>query len=347
MLLRFGFVVLLCAYASIAFANPAPVIVTTLKTEPFAESIEAIGTLRANEAVTLSATVTKTINSIHFDDGQRVKANDILVQMTSDEELAQLAEAQSALAEAERQYHRVRQLEEANLANRSDLDQRRQLFESAQARERGIQARLRELRITAPFDGVVGLREISVGTLVRPGDTITTLDDDSVMKLDFSVPAVFISSLRPGLTVVARTRELSGAYFEGQIASIDSRIDPITRSIKVRAHLPNPQRHLRPGMLMTVTLQKELEPSLVLPEESLVQEGYKSYVYKLNPNSEFLTVIKQEVTTSSRRKGEVVVTSGLQEGDRVVTHGVMRLNHGSKINIRSEKSLSDALSHEG
>lgn len=345
MLLRCILFLATASVCSLALARgPAPVIVKTLAEEPFAPTIEALGTLRANEAVTLSATVTETIRAIHFQDGQRVQAGDVLVEMTSGEQHALLAEAQSQLDEARRQFERVESLVATNLANESLLDQRRQAYQSAQARLQATQSRLSDRLIVAPFDGVVGLRNISVGTLVRPGDTITTLDDDRMMKLDFSVPAVFLETVRPGAKVTAQSPELRDVEITSEVASVSSRIDPLTRSITARALLPNDDFKLRPGMLMTVRLQSSPTPSLMLPEEALVQEGFRSFVYRVNRNGDELTVTKQEVTTGGRRVGEVVIREGLEVGDTVVTHGVIRLNDGSRVRITAEQKGGETLS---
>lgn len=316
---------------------PAPVFVKTLSLEPFIETIEALGTLKANEGVTLSATVTETVSAVHFEDGQKVRAGDVLVEMTSDEEAALLDAAHALVDEAKRQYERVKSLAKTNLTTGSVLDERLQAYQSAKAQLAATQSRLADRRILAPFDGVIGLRNISVGELVKPGDTITTLDDISTMKLDMSVPAVFLGSIKPGTEVIAKTRELNGQPFVGVVTAMDSRIDPVTRSIVVRARIPNEGALLKPGMLMTVTLQKSANQRLLLPEEALVREGYKSFVYRINPGSSPLTVSKQEVQTGPRRPGEVVITAGLEPGDQVVTHGVMRLKDGSPVSVTAEE----------
>ena len=325
-------------------APPVPVFVKAASVEPFAEKIEALGTLRANEAASLSTTVTETITAIHFDDGQRVKTGNVLVEMTNTEEHAQLEEARSTLREAERQYQRIKGLVKSNLASQSLLDEQRAAFETAQAKLHATQSRLQDRLVVAPFDGVVGLRQVSVGALVTPGDIVTTLDDDSVMKLDMSVPAIFLDSLRPGLTVTALSTDLDGRQFEGRITSLDSRVDPVTRALTVRALIPNPQRDLKPGMLMTVILQKPPRDSLMIPEEALVQEGFNQYAFVVNTTTQPATVTKRKLTIGSRRPGTVVVTAGIAEGELVVTHGVMRLNQGTAVIITATQEGKETLS---
>ena len=338
-----------CAYLSlicvtaVAAPQPSPVITTTVQRQAFVESIEALGTLKANEAVTLSATVTETVSAVHFDDGQKVKKGDVLVEMTSDEEQALLAQAQAAANEAKNQYERVQSLAKTNVATASVLDERFQAYESTKAQLLAVQSRLQDRSIVAPFDGVVGLRNISVGTLVTPGDTITNLDDISTMKLDMSLPAVFLGTLKPGISIRAKTRDLNDQVFNGEITALDSRIDPNTRSIVVRALISNADGLLKPGMLMTVSLQKSATQSLILPEEALIQEGFKSFVYRVNEGTDPLTVSKQEVDTGPRHPGKVVILSGLNVGDRVVTHGVMRLSEGSTVTITGQQTGEESL----
>lgn len=346
MLPRLFLLLMACVLSAAVWANtrPAtPVITKTLQLEPFVDTLEALGTLKANEAVTLSATVTDIIRAVHFEDGQRVKAGDLLVEITDDEEHALLQEAKTAASEAQRQYERVKSLAKTNLATASLLDERRQAYDSAQAKLAATQSRLKDRVIIAPFDGVVGLRNISAGTLVTPGTTLTTLDDDSIMKLDISIPALYLDAVQTGLSITARTREREGAEFTGTVAAIDSRIDPLTRSVTVRALVANPERLLKPGMLMSVKLQKAQVMSLLLPEEALLQEGFRSFVFRVNKGSEPLSVSKHEVQTGVRRTGMVVVTAGLNPGDQVVTHGILRLRDGSPITLMAEQQGDESL----
>lgn len=224
-------------------APPHPaVIVAEAHLADFADRVESLGTLRANESVRLTVSVTEIASVIHFDDGDRVEAGKVLVEMTSAEEHALYAEAESTVAEARRQYRRVKSLEAQGTEAKSLLDQRRREWETAKARLAAIESRLQDRLIRAPFGGVVGLRDISPGALVEPGDLITTLDDDSVMKLDFSVPSIYLEALIPGLEVVARTRAYSEREFRGEVNSVASRVDPVTRAVVARAILPNPER---------------------------------------------------------------------------------------------------------
>ena len=331
--------------------GPAPVFVHQVGTQHISDRIEALGTLRANEAVTLTASVTETITAIHFTDGQRVRAGDVLVAMTNSEEQALLEEALSTLDEAERQYQRVQSLVANNLAPESLLDQRRREYETAKARLQGIRSRLQDRLIVAPFDGVVGLRDISVGALVTPGDRITTLDDDQVMKLDFSVPAAYLPVLKPGLDIVATASALNNARFSGSIASVDFRVDPITRSVLVRALLPNPERQLRPGILMSVDILKAPRDAIVIPEAAIISEARQHSVWVVaGPATGADAIIgstllpeKRQVILGARQPGSVEIISGLNAGEWIVTHGGLRIRPGGNVNVSAIHAADTSL----
>jgi membrane fusion protein (multidrug efflux system) len=320
-----------------------PVVLEKVELRRFEDRVEALGTLRANETVELTATVSETVTAIHFEDGQRVEANKILVEMTKAEEHAQLEEAMSTHAEAKRQYDRVRPLAARGAASQSLLDQRRREYETAKARLRAIESRLRDRLIIAPFSGVVGLRNISVGALIEPGDIITTLDDDSVMKLDFSVPAVHLASLKTGLPIEARAPAFRERKFTGTVSSINSRVDPSTRSITVRALLPNPDRLLKPGLLMSVELLKNPRDAWMIPEEALIPSGRENHVLVVDPSANPPIAQARKVTIGGRRPGEVEIRTGLQGGEFVVTHGTLRVRPGQEVSIIAVDSGDEPL----
>ncbi|WKZ56737.1 MAG: efflux RND transporter periplasmic adaptor subunit [Bdellovibrionota bacterium] len=312
-----------------------PVFVATARQDMFSDRIEALGTLRANESVTLTATVAETVRAIHFEDGQRVEKGQVLAEMTSAEEHALLEEARAESKEAALQFERLRPLMDRGAVPASTADERKRNLQTAEARLRAIESRLDDRLIVAPFAGKVGLRNISVGALVSPGDVITTLDDDSIMKLDFSVPSVFLSSLKPGLKIVARGRGTLKDAYEGTLSSIDSRIDQATRSVLVRAVLPNEERSLVPGLLMTVELVSNPRQALMIPEEALIALGKKSFVLRVLPQGEGSSVERREVVLGARRPGEVEIVGGLNAGDTVVVHGTMQARPGVPIRILS------------
>lgn len=326
---------LLCAslaWAGSALAAPPPVEVfaAVVEPKPFVDRIEALGTLRANESITLTATVTDTISALHFDDGDRVQAGAVLVEMNHTEEEALLQEARVTAAEAKRQYQRVKSLESSGTAAKSQLDERLREWEAAQARVSAIESRLADRMLRAPFAGVVGFRNVSLGSLVAPGDPITTLDDDSVMKLDMAVPAGFLSVLKPGLRVEAITSAYGDRVFRGEVASVGSRVDPVTRTVTVRARVPNPDRALRPGMLLQTVLLNNARQSLAVPEQALLAEGEKHFVLLVDEAGK---AVKRAIRTGTRRPGEVEVLEGLARGDKVVTEGAIKLRPGQTVKV--------------
>lgn len=327
-------------------APPPAVFVAEVRQVEFADTQEALGTLRANESILLTATVTETVSHIHFDDGDRVQSGQILLEMTSAEEHAQLEEARATVDEAKNQLRRVKSLAADGTAAKSLLDERKREWETARARFSAIVSRLEDRVLHAPFAGIVGLRNISVGALVKPGDVITTLDDDTIMKLDFSVSSVYLNMLQPGLTIVARTSAWPERDFRGEVKSVDSRIDPVTRSVMVRALLPNTDLKLKPGMLMQVDLLQNPRQILVIPEEALLPQGDKQFVLLVDTANEN-KVVRREVTIGSRRPGSVEIINGLTLGDKVITDGSLKVRPGQSVTIRAvedgTQSLSDIL----
>ena len=319
--------------AAAAPKPPTPVFVTEAKRATIEDRIEALGTLRARESVELTASVTEIVTAINFDDGDRVSPGHVLVEMTSDEEHALLEEARVTVDEARRQYERIKSLRKQQSASESQLDEQRRVWEANQARLTAIESRLADRLIRAPFAGIVGLRNISIGALVEPGDLITTLDDDSVMKLDFPVPAVYLSSLVTDMPVDAGTRAWQGREFQGKVKSINSRVDPVTRTVTVRALLPNPDHALRPGMLMRVELQSKPREAIVIPEECLVAQGQKQFVYVVDRADS--TAQRREVRIGTRRPGEVEIVEGLAVGELVITDGTLKVRPGNKVSIRA------------
>lgn len=323
--------------------GPIPVFVQQATSGEFVDRIEAIGTLRANETVEITATVTDTVTGVYFDDGARVGTGDTLLTMADDEERALLEEENAAAEEARRQLNRARSLVGQGTISRSVLDERQRAYDSAVARRRALQSRLEDRVITAPFDGVVGLRRISVGALVTPGDVITRIHNDSVMKLDFSVPSAFLAALAPGISIQAEARALDGMQFNGEISSLDNEIDPVTRSLIVRAVLPNEDGLLRPGLLMSVELLKNPRMATIIPEEALLPIARDTYVFVAVEGEEGTIAERRRIVPGARRPGEVEVLEGLAPGERVVTHGAMRLRPGQAILVRAEAQDNETL----
>lgn len=310
--------------------KPQPVMVQSVARTPWVDRIQALGTARANESVTLTAKTAETVARVNFSDGQSVEAGAVLVELTDRAEVAQLKEAQAAYVETEKQYDRLRGLVKQGTVTQSQVDQQLGARDSARARMEAIRVRLSDRVITAPFAGVLGFRTVSPGTLVQPGTVITTLDDVRTIKLDFSVPETFLAALAVGQHIEARSAAYPEQAFEGAVSSIDSRVDPITRAIVVRAELPNPKAQLKPGMLLSVELLNHPRESLAVPEVAVSALRERMFVYRVDDQS-----IAREVNVriGSRRSGEVEILDGLNEGDRIVTDGLVRMRDGTPVSV--------------
>lgn len=310
-----------------AAASAIPVITQTARMEPMGIEIEAVGTTQANESVQVTSKASNTITAIRFNEGEEVARGAILVEMDNAQARAALAEAEAALARSQSQYDRSRDLQSRQAMSMADLEQVQASLKGDTARLAAAQARLDDTVIRASFMGRTGFRHVSVGSFVTPGTVITTLDDTSVMKLNFTVPETYLFILRRGLPVTASATGLPDRKFNGVVTNMDSRVDPVTRSIVVRADLANPDGVLRQGMFMTVSLQGDVVPTLLVPEAAIVPERGHAYVFVVHDN----VVERREVRTGKRRPGDVEVVSGVAEHDRVVVDGTQNVRHGSVV----------------
>lgn len=310
-------------------AQQDTVAVTTalVVTRPLGMEIEAVGTARANESVDVTSKSSNIVTAIRFEEGDFVRRGSVLVELDSAEARASLAEAEAALADSESQFKRSRELYAQQALSVSQLDQIEATLKGNRARVNAASARIADTVIRAGFDGRTGFRRVSIGGLVNPGTVITTLDDTSVIKLDFTIPETYFYLLKRGLPVTALSVGLPDERFDGKVTNIDSRIDPATRSVIVRAEIPNRDGQLRPGMFMTVVLHGAVTPTLLIPEAAIVPEQGHTYVFVVEGN----IAARREVKAGRRRPGEVAIVSGLKEGERVVVDGTQNLQDGSRV----------------
>jgi len=319
------------------------VIVAQVENQIFKDKVEALGTLRANESVELMSTVTEHVKAIHFDDAQRIKKGTLLLEMRIEEELAALEEQTAILEEAKRQVKRYIPLISKGAVSRTNLDNAKLEVAKANARINAIKSRIEERRIVAPFDGLIGLRNISVGVMLGSGTPVAIIHDDSVMKLDFSLPSLFLSALKTGIKIKATADALPQKVFYGEISHIDNQIDPITRTIGVRALIDNADHTLKSGLLMQVTLETNVRQTLVIPEEAIIPEGEKNYVLLVVEKEKSKTVEKRLINTGAREPGKVEVLSGLQAKDLVVIQGTMKVKPGKPIMIQTIQKGDETL----
>jgi len=307
--------------------GPAVVMVQTAQLVTIEDRIEALGTAKANESVYITAHVTETIKSINFDDGMLVDKGRILVELSKFEESAELQDARSNLSEQEKQYKRAVELVKSGAATNSRLDTQTAALNSAKARVAGAEARINDRVIKAPFTGVLGLRQVSPGTLVQPGTPITTLDDIDLIKLDFAVPETYMAEIQTGLTIQATSSAYPGKVFDGVVKSVDTRVDPATRTITVRAELKNTDHLIRPGMLLKVELLRNPRERIMIPEQAVTSLQDKQFVYLIDAEGK---AQRTELTSGIRREGKIEVLSGINVGDTVVIEGSFKLRPGAE-----------------
>lgn len=337
--LLFGSIFAGSVFAQSQSDAPIAVIGATVGTSTWQDPVEALGTLKADESVTLSSTLTGTVGAINFEDGDNVEARQWLVQLDDEQTQAELRAAQALLDQRRSAFNRAQQLQDRNLGVRATLEDSAALVRQSEAEIDAIRARLADHRLRAPFAGTVGLRDVSVGALVTPGTELVTLDKLDTMKLDFTVPATLLSMLHPGLTLSATTPSYPDAAFRAEVATLGTRIDPISRSLVVRAILDNPDGRLLPGMLMEVRLNQPAREALAIPESALVPDGERQTVWLIEPGQP-ASVTRREVVIGERRQGEVEIIDGLESGQRIVTHGTLKVREGDPVELIAE-NVSD------
>jgi membrane fusion protein (multidrug efflux system) len=311
-------------------APAAPVEVRPARRGAISSLLEAVGSTQANESVVIAAKVSGIVERIAFADGQRVKAGDVLAELGAAELRAELVAKRAMRDNARQVYERARRLQSTQNVSDAKVEEAAAALAAADARIKADEAKLSDMVIRAPFTGRVGIRRISLGALVQSSTEITTLDDTTVIKLDFDAPETVLGELKPGLTITAKSAAFPEQDFNGRVALVGTRVDPVSRAVLVRAELPNERELLKPGMFMTVSLVLgERSDALLIPEEAVLVRDDRKYVYVVGNNRAVETTVRL-----GRRKGaEVEVLSGVQEGDRLVTAGHQRLRDGQAVAV--------------
>lgn len=307
--------------ASFRGRPPAPVTVYTVETRGYSERIPALGTLQAWESVDIATSVSQLVAELLFEDGEQVEAGQVLARLRQDAEQASLSELQVRLADAEREVRRLVDLAQRNQVAQTDLDSARTEVDVIRYQISEVRARIADRTVVAPFAGVLGLREVSEGALVSAGQRLTTLDDISRMRLRFTVPERYLGELKVGQQITGTTAAYNRA-FSGRLTSIDSRVDPVARSVIARAMIPNDERLLRPGMLMELNITTREEQVLMVPEESLESRGARHFVWTVEGEN----ATRTEVQLGGRTPGWVVVKHGVESGQTIVRDGLVRLS---------------------
>ncbi len=310
---------------------PVSVEVVQVKTARLQDDAQAVGSLRSRQSVTLKPETAGRISRIAFADGAAVRRGQLLVQLDDTLQRAELSQAQAQLSIARANLKRNEELLAQNFVAARVVDESRAALQVAEAQVDLAQARLQRMRITAPFDGTLGLRSINLGQYVKDGDDLVNLEDTSKLTVDFRLPERYQNQIAPGQGVQVQLDALPGKRYDARVIAVDPLLDANGRSISVRAEMPAaPGDGLRPGMFARVlTVFSVDDRALVVPEEALVPQGGRQFVYLIDEQGQGdarkRVSRRVEVELGVRRGAQVQITKGLKEGDTVVVAGQQRL----------------------
>ena len=313
-------------------AGPVVVESALVRVRPLSEDVEAVGSLRSRQGTVVRAEVGGRVTQINFRDGQRIRRGQLLVQLDDRLQRAQVQQAQAELSIAETNHRRNSELVSKGFISRRGVDESAAAVQVAQAKAELARATAARLRVLAPFDGVAGLRNISVGDYLKEGADIVNLEDMNAMFVDFRLPERLQARVRPGQTARVQVEALPGSAFAAVVQAVDPQIDANGRSLNVRGCIDNRLMQLRPGMFARVnTRLGDDRQALMIPEEAVVSQGGRQSVIRLRQAGgegdaqRSWSTQRVDVATGTRSAGQVEVLRGLAEGERIVTAGQQRI----------------------
>lgn len=309
-----------------------------VKTSKMQTVLEFIGTAVSNESVDITSSITQKVSQINFSDCDFVKKGDVLVQLNVEKQKAVQKQAEINLQEQQRELIRLSSLKDKKIIAEKEYDLQNTKLQDAQAKLAEVEEEIKEGTIVAPFDGMLGIRKISVGSLLTPGTIITTIDDIKKIKVDFPVPEKYLSLINKDCKITATSIAIPNKKFYGVVQAISPRISPTSRSISVRGIIENEEYLLRPGMMLNVTMQMQDRNVLLIPENSISNVGEKHFVFLIEDGNR---VKQKEVEIGQRLSGFVEIISGLKAGDSVVTDGVVKISDGDIVEISSRHEKSN------
>lgn len=310
---------------------PALVEATAVGYQDLETVVEAVGTTRARRAVEITPLAAGRVTEIAFRAGQSIGAGEVLLRLDDEIQRADLIEAEARLTEARSALGRARSLKKNSAVALSAVDTLVASLSTAEANQVRAERRLHDRTITAPFDGIVGFPRVEVGARVADGDSITTLDDLSLVEIEFSVPEGLFGRIAPGQRIVADATAFPDRSFEGRIETIDSRIDPVGRAFKARALVANPDLTLPAGMFMHLSIVLDGRRALTVPEEAIVVDGSQAFVFTVTRSDKGERAERRIVTLGQRSFGHVEILAGLDDGETVVIRGVQRVRDGAPV----------------
>lgn len=309
---------------------------------PFISQLIAVGTLVANDSITIKPEMDGVISKIVFESGQIVKEGQLLYQLDDSLSKAQLNEAQAQLKLATLDYNRAKQLAEEKFVSTKELDKLFATFEVYKAQTEAAKAKLEKTQIRAPFDGIIGINSWGIGAYVRTGEELVSLVNIDPMKVDFRIGEEYLQRLKEGQAITVKVDGFE-EIFDGTITAIEPNIDPLGHSILIRAHIKNPDKKLRPGLFASITLTLHIEEEAIfVPESALESEGGLHFVYRVVDG----VSVKTPVTIGGYEKGRVYISEGLWRTDVVVTAGGLRIGEGTSVKIVDSPSKNSPSKQE-
>ena len=306
-----------------------PVIVAPVTMRKDDLVLEVVGTGRAQHSVTLRSEAAGKVAEMALAPGKRFAEDAVLLRLEDTRQRLALELAETRLAEAQRALARYERLKGSGAASAVRLDEASTQTEIARIEVERAREELADRTLRAPFDGVSGLPAVEVGDWVESGDTVATFDDRSVLLVEFDLPEAHLARIKEGMTVAAHTPAFRDQAFEGTVSAIDSRVDPKSRTARVRVAIPNPDDRLRPGASFTIRLELPGPPYPVVPELAVQFSRGALFIWRVTDGA----AERVAVELVRRRAGEVLVEGPLDEGDRVVVEGTQRLAPGEPVDI--------------
>ncbi|MDF9392529.1 MULTISPECIES: efflux RND transporter periplasmic adaptor subunit [Methylococcus] len=316
--------------ADVRVPPPAAVFVARVWAESVDDAIDAVGTLLADESVVIRPEVQGRVKAIHFTEGKPVRAGEVLIELEQDEYRAALAQslAQQELDQAT--FARMKAMRERAHVSAQQYDEAVSKLKYSNALVERDRVLLQKTVLRAPFDGIVGIRQVSIGEYIDKGKALVNLEALDPVKLDFKVPEKYAGAVRRGLALTAEVAAYPTRAFAGEVYAVDPRLEEESRTLRVRARLPNRDRALRPGMFAHVHLALGApRRTLFVPESALVVKGSSASVFRVVSGRAVATT----VAIGARYKGKVEIVQGLAEGDSVVTEGQVKLRDGAPVSV--------------
>jgi membrane fusion protein (multidrug efflux system) len=290
--------------------------------------VSAIGTGIANNSIQLIAPSSEFLVELNVNEGKKVAQGEVIARLNDVQQKARVAELEAVLSEQKRQLERLKNLATTQATAQSLLDEQQTRVNSTLAQLDTARKQLQDMTIRAPFAGHLGLRQVSRGAYINAGTVITTLDDMQQLRVEFSIAERYLAEVAVGMPLTVTNIAYGDIPFKGTVSAIDTRLDPVTRSVTLHGIIENESLKLRPGMLLNVRLQLENREVIQVSEKALVPQQNRQYVFVVDADNR---VTQKEVKIGQRIPGWVEVVSGLDVGDEIIVEGVQKVRTGVTI----------------